>query len=1375
MLLNKKTTFLILLMISLLTISLLSALSISIAQPGQDKQTKQTKETCDVSEIREALRSALFEFFTSPNDAKFSFDEIKDFLDFYISTDTGQSMVDCSGTGPRSKKAYHQMLGLAKKILKSIPKCSDGTEYGKCSSNGMYCYGGKIVGKCKICGCGENEKCDKSTDNCVPLSAAEIQEKEAHGKPKVKHVKGPKITDIEPSSGAIGAKITLTGSGFTDNNAIFIRGQTVMRGITSLDGSSMEFALPDNTKCLPEQACPIKVVNLNGISNARPFKVTEQIIAPPEPPPEPNITNVTIAPPPVLLAPNITSISPSLGAIGANITLSGSGFTSTGNVVNLAGVNNAVTGLLSSDGVTLKFVMPQTPCEPLKACSVSVTNSRGTSNTAYFTLTQIAPQVNIVQPNGGEKFTQGQNNSISWKGGKDAVQVALAEDSAGSSGSFSDPSSLIVGWINTNSLPDSLINWDAKKVCTLTGDSCWEVAPGSYKALAVSENELGAITINPDGRGNFDISEQPFTIAKPLNPTIAVLEPNGGEKFIRGLNISITWSATDIVSKSVTINLLKAGTFNLRIAANLSLISDTGIFSISWKVPSYLAPATDYSIEILDSANQNVRDASDSSFSMSTGAVVTILAPNGGETWLQGFNGAVFWNMSSYFGTMTFNLLKSGTFYKTLQVSQPTWYYWFEYPYIWARYTLVNVTPDIPVGTDYGVEIVNSYDTTVRDASDAQFKIITLPNPLTVSGRFIDRFTQKPLANSTYFSYYDSNGKYNYTRINSNGEFAFNASTSFEQYWGRSLFSTWPKCYMAMWDGIYKSQLNVYVGHNPFDLPRQYKYLPITSPEMNLGDIPFWPATDIKVQSDIPIQFNLFHSDGLNSAWGYGGYWFQTTSYISNSIPLNLDVWAKLSDEFGKVYYSPPIKLSLDYGCTPKALSFFNGQFKWEPYYIALWNYYYWGTEGKPFYSTPYISGGVKPYNWSIVYGSLPPGLSLSPSNGTISGIPTTAGTYKFTIKAVDSNSVSAAAQQQIQIGTTSGTIPPYIEVLYPMSRYQLYQGYQTTIGWSSYNILSKSVKINLLKGKDFFRNIVQNFSQTWPGGYYYYQWTTPKDIPAGTDYYIEVSDATNSSVRDTNNEPFWFVRTDSGAYWSCCWGPSKYGQWLTFTYPSDVAQVQSFKMYEKRPVNSSFNLIATFPNPSSITNCSSYRAISSNYNWYLTYICGSSSAWQAYTYRFDSSSYPSGEYIYQFTVVDSSGVESAPFATLKQYALEKVTLLNPTSSQSPVNATPIFEWTVPQDWPYGYEKSFYVQVYETVNFSTYSYPYNIYLKYVSPISPVDVYTTKTNYDGAKLDPSKKYLAQVSGIGVSILDNNSLSYVGYIAMSNATNTFWVKP
>lgn len=54
-------------------------------------------------------------------------------------------------------------------------------------------------------------------------------------------------------------------------------------------------------------------------------------------------------------------------------------------------------------------------------------------------------------------------------------------------------------------------------------------------------------------------------------------------------------------------------------------------------------------------------------------------------------------------------------------------------------------------------------------------------------------------------------------------------------------------------------------------------------------------------------------------------------------------------------------------------------------------------------------SGGTAPYSFSVKSGALPAGLSLNASNGTISGTPTAAGPFNFTIEATDSSTGTGA------------------------------------------------------------------------------------------------------------------------------------------------------------------------------------------------------------------------------------------------------------------------------------------------------------------------------------------------------------------------------
>ena len=58
-------------------------------------------------------------------------------------------------------------------------------------------------------------------------------------------------------------------------------------------------------------------------------------------------------------------------------------------------------------------------------------------------------------------------------------------------------------------------------------------------------------------------------------------------------------------------------------------------------------------------------------------------------------------------------------------------------------------------------------------------------------------------------------------------------------------------------------------------------------------------------------------------------------------------------------------------------------------------------------------TGGLTPYTWSISSGSLPAGLTLNESTGTVSGSPTTAASYTFTVQCTDSQTPTAAVETQ--------------------------------------------------------------------------------------------------------------------------------------------------------------------------------------------------------------------------------------------------------------------------------------------------------------------------------------------------------------------------
>ncbi len=74
------------------------------------------------------------------------------------------------------------------------------------------------------------------------------------------------------------------------------------------------------------------------------------------------------------------------------------------------------------------------------------------------------------------------------------------------------------------------------------------------------------------------------------------------------------------------------------------------------------------------------------------------------------------------------------------------------------------------------------------------------------------------------------------------------------------------------------------------------------------------------------------------------------------------------------------------------------------------------GVVGAPYSATLTGSGGAAPYTWSIVSGQLPPGLTLDPNSGVISGSPKLAGAFTVRVDLTDANSTKAEANLAITI-----------------------------------------------------------------------------------------------------------------------------------------------------------------------------------------------------------------------------------------------------------------------------------------------------------------------------------------------------------------------
>ena len=83
------------------------------------------------------------------------------------------------------------------------------------------------------------------------------------------------------------------------------------------------------------------------------------------------------------------------------------------------------------------------------------------------------------------------------------------------------------------------------------------------------------------------------------------------------------------------------------------------------------------------------------------------------------------------------------------------------------------------------------------------------------------------------------------------------------------------------------------------------------------------------------------------------------------------------------------------------------------------------GTTGSAYTQTITTSGGMAPYTYAVSSGNLPDGLTFDPSTGIISGTPTVAALFHFTITATDANNCTGSHIYALDIHCPAIAISP--------------------------------------------------------------------------------------------------------------------------------------------------------------------------------------------------------------------------------------------------------------------------------------------------------------------------------------------------------------
>ena len=322
------------------------------------------------------------------------------------------------------------------------------------------------------------------------------------------------------------------------------------------------------------------------------------------------------------------------------------------------------------------------PDNPSTNCKVKVSDSYDEDpvDVSDNVFTIGASAITVTAPNGGQQLCVGTNYNITWNSHCFTGNLKIEYSTNGGS-----------GW---NTITSSTAN---------DGTYEWTVAD------TPSGNCLVRICDAADN-DPCDASNGVFTIA---SQAITVTAPNGGEVWCVGSNHNITWSCSCV--DNVKIEYSTDGG-----ADWMTIIASTpcGSGSYSWTIPN--TPSSTCKVRICDASDSDPCDTSDDVFTIRA-ASITVVAPNGGETWQGGSSHYIEWNTDCFDANVRidYSIDSGASFDSTIVSNYPnTGEYLWTVPYISCKYESCNCCR---------VRVCDADDCDPADTSDADFTIYYHP------------------------------------------------------------------------------------------------------------------------------------------------------------------------------------------------------------------------------------------------------------------------------------------------------------------------------------------------------------------------------------------------------------------------------------------------------------------------------------------------------------------------------------------------------------------------------------------------------------------------------------------------------------------------
>jgi RHS repeat-associated protein len=328
----------------------------------------------------------------------------------------------------------------------------------------------------------------------------------------------PSITSLSPASGAVGASVTITGSGFgSTQGTSAVKFNTTTATITSWSATSIVATVPTGA------TTGNIVVNASGV----------------------NSNGVSFT---VVAAPSITSLSPTTGAVGASVTITGANFGSTQGTGTVSFNGTTVTTIASWSATSIVATVPTGATTGNVVVNASGVNSNGVSFTvvAAPSITSLSPTSGAV---GASVTITGANFGATQGTGTVTFNGTAATPSSWNATSIvaTVPTGATTGNVVVNA---SGVNSNAVSFTVVTAPSITSLSPTSG-AVGASVTITGANFGSTQGSSTVTFNGTTATPASWSASSIVAPVPNGATSG----NVVVTVSSVSSAGVSFTVLL----------------------------------------------------------------------------------------------------------------------------------------------------------------------------------------------------------------------------------------------------------------------------------------------------------------------------------------------------------------------------------------------------------------------------------------------------------------------------------------------------------------------------------------------------------------------------------------------------------------------------------------------------------------------------------------------------------------------------------------------------------------------------------------------------------------------------------------------------